>query len=229
MKLPEISTHKQKNIKKSPKNKTGLNYNKACFEALRILRKQIADEKHVPPFVIFGDNSLQEMAYYLPENAENFAKISGVGQQKLTEYGDLFLNIIEMIKNDENLESKLIPSRHSRRNSNKLSKNSRTRKSNIKSGHYDKTLKLILEKKSLPEISKIIGFQVGTIITHCEKLIANEKLNFQDLEYLKPKKDVFELAKATFIKMDTELLKPVFDACNEKISYDDLKIVRLFL
>ena len=45
---------------------------------IQIVRKKIADERGVPPFVIFGDKALQEMSYYFPESLEEFSKISGV-------------------------------------------------------------------------------------------------------------------------------------------------------
>ena len=80
---------------KIEKTKELLNYDKSLFEKLRSLRKQIANERNVPPFIIFGDISLREMAFYLPQNNMDFLKINGVGNQKLKEFGDLFLKIIK--------------------------------------------------------------------------------------------------------------------------------------
>lgn len=69
-------------------------YNPKLFEELRVLRKQIAAQRNVPPFIIFGDVSLREMASYLPKNNEEFLNIKGVGQQKLKDFGELFLKVI---------------------------------------------------------------------------------------------------------------------------------------
>src|SRR3989344_3082942 len=69
-------------------------YDRDLFEKLRILRRQIAAQRNVPPFIIFGDVSLREMASYLPSNNEEFLNIKGVGQQKLKDFGDLFLKAI---------------------------------------------------------------------------------------------------------------------------------------
>ena len=77
------------------KIKEDLDYNKELFRKLRILRKDIADEKNVPAFVIFSDASLQEMAYYFPCNKESFLKINGVGETKLESFGNDFLKVIK--------------------------------------------------------------------------------------------------------------------------------------
>jgi ATP-dependent DNA helicase RecQ len=61
------------------------------FEALRQLRRQVADERDVPAYVIFSDVSLREMARAYPTRPGDFAKISGVGQQKLQSFGELFV------------------------------------------------------------------------------------------------------------------------------------------
>lgn len=72
-----------------------LKYDIILFEKLRVLRKQIANQRNVPPFIIFGDVSLREMARSLPKNNKEFLNIRGVGQQKLKDFGDLFLEIIK--------------------------------------------------------------------------------------------------------------------------------------
>jgi ATP-dependent DNA helicase RecQ len=64
------------------------------FEALRACRKQFADELNVPPYMIFHDSTLQEMCVSKPRNMEEFAEISGVGEQKLEKYGPGFLAAI---------------------------------------------------------------------------------------------------------------------------------------
>jgi ATP-dependent DNA helicase RecQ len=60
------------------------------FERLRKLRKQIADEQGVPPYVVFTDSSIKLMAQQQPQTLDAFASISGVGAHKLQRYGDRF-------------------------------------------------------------------------------------------------------------------------------------------
>jgi ATP-dependent DNA helicase RecQ len=68
--------------------------NGALFERLRALRKRLADEHGLPPYVVFHDATLREMAERRPLNLTQFADIPGVGQAKLARYGDHFIAAI---------------------------------------------------------------------------------------------------------------------------------------
>ncbi|MFZ3073659.1 MAG: DNA helicase RecQ [Minisyncoccales bacterium] len=68
--------------------------NRELFEKLRALRKELADKAGVPPFVVFSNVSLQEMAYYLPQTIDDFGRISGVGAMKQKQFGKVFLRLI---------------------------------------------------------------------------------------------------------------------------------------
>jgi len=65
------------------------------FQELRELRKRIADEQQVPPYVVFADATLAEMAAQMPKDKWELLKITGVGQHKLARYGDAFLRVIK--------------------------------------------------------------------------------------------------------------------------------------
>lgn len=64
------------------------------FEQLRELRTVIAKEEGVPPYIIFADKSLVDMCIKAPLNKPDMLKISGVGENKYTRYGERFLQII---------------------------------------------------------------------------------------------------------------------------------------
>jgi ATP-dependent DNA helicase RecQ len=66
----------------------------ALFEALRVLRKRLADEAGMPPYIVFNDASLRDMAQRRPTTLEEFATIVGVGQAKLARYGKQFVELI---------------------------------------------------------------------------------------------------------------------------------------
>jgi len=68
--------------------------NEALFERLRRLRKRLADERGVPPYIVFSDVSLRQMASNYPSNEAEFAQISGVGEQKLKRFGKVFVAAI---------------------------------------------------------------------------------------------------------------------------------------
>jgi len=64
------------------------------FERLRELRKRLADERDVPAYIVFSDVALRQMARNYPENERAFMRISGVGEKKLREFGEIFLGEI---------------------------------------------------------------------------------------------------------------------------------------
>lgn len=84
------------------------NHDNGLFEKLRALRLEIAREKNYPPYIIFGDVSLREMTSFLPKNNEEFLRIKGVGQNKLSDYGELFLEVI----NNHIIETGIVPIEH---------------------------------------------------------------------------------------------------------------------
>ena len=64
------------------------------FEALRKLRREIADREHIAAFIVFSDATLRDMAAKLPRSEEEFLQVSGVGNTKLQKYGREFLDAL---------------------------------------------------------------------------------------------------------------------------------------
>lgn len=90
--VPRIQTLK---IKSSASQKTyGGNYDRKLFAKLRKLRKSLADDNNVPPYVVFNDTTLLEMAEHLPVSASDLLDITGVGQRKLEKFGRPFMAMI---------------------------------------------------------------------------------------------------------------------------------------
>lgn len=75
------------------------------FERLKALRKELALKKNLPPYIIFSDTTLKEMATKFPQNPEEFHSITGVGDHKLRKYGDTFLAEIGNYCRDYDLSS----------------------------------------------------------------------------------------------------------------------------
>ncbi|KUE78565.1 ATP-dependent DNA helicase RecQ [Aeromonas schubertii] len=70
------------------------NYDRRLFKELKGLRKQIAEEEEVPPYVVFNDATLMEMAEAMPMTERDLLAINGVGQRKLERFGDAFMELI---------------------------------------------------------------------------------------------------------------------------------------
>jgi len=158
-----------------------LNYDKTLFERLRILRKQIADERKVPPFIIFGDVSLQEMASYFPTNKQEFLQITGVGERKLEDFGELFIEIIK-----DYAEARNIPPKGNLESGKKRDYHERLEQIKEKfpnayepwSGEEDNLLReLFSDSKKVAEISQILKRQPSAVLSRLKKqgLIAQGK------------------------------------------------------
>ena len=85
-------------------------YDPALFDKLRALRRKLAAARNVPPYVIFGDRTLRQMAYYVPQTSENLAQISGVGAVKLEQLGEEFLAEIMAYAREHEIEERPISS-----------------------------------------------------------------------------------------------------------------------
>jgi len=84
-----------KTLQKKGRPQVGdFDYDDDLFDALRKLRKQLADADSVPPYVIFGDATLAEMAAKMPTDEEAMLAISGVGKHKLQRFGGEFIDEI---------------------------------------------------------------------------------------------------------------------------------------
>jgi ATP-dependent DNA helicase RecQ len=98
-----VPTQKNRSEKKRPsaRTKKTILTDELCFAELKTLRKKLADEKGVPAFIIFGDASLHDMSYKKPQTTQEFQNITGVGEKKLVEYGEIFLTAIREYQNTQ--------------------------------------------------------------------------------------------------------------------------------
>jgi ATP-dependent DNA helicase RecQ len=93
-----------KEVEKESKIKSTPDHDKDLFEILRKKRKNLADDAGVPPYVIFSDRTLIEMASYFPQNMESFLDIHGVGIVKREKYGSIFLGLIQKYFRDREIK-----------------------------------------------------------------------------------------------------------------------------
>ena len=194
-----------------------LDYDRGLFEKLRVLRKGIADEQKVPSFVIFGDKSLQQMAYYVPRNKEEFSRISGVGTAKLEHFSEAFLAVM-------NEHGGVRPAGHEQvvhRNGGRKVLGNGPNMTQLT------TKRLAGEGLSVEEIAEARGISLNTIMEHLEKLVlAGEDLNLEHLMPPVEKRDKIEVA---FKQSGELLLTPVKELLGEEYSFEELKLVRLGL
>ncbi len=80
-------------------------YDEKLFELLKNLRKKMAREKDLPPYVIFQDPSLEEMATTYPTTKEELASVNGVGMGKVNKFGKEFLDLIQTYVDENDIET----------------------------------------------------------------------------------------------------------------------------
>ncbi|MFA6428784.1 MAG: DNA helicase RecQ [Candidatus Buchananbacteria bacterium] len=206
-------------LSKKPTKSGELEFNFELFAVLKSLRRELAEQANVPPFVIFGDASLREMAHYFPQDKHNFLKISGVGAKKLEQFGDIFLKAIIEFTTKHKLVALIKPE--------SVLVKSVLKPDVLAPKSYLKTKALIAKNVSIERIAKRQGLAPSTIVTQIEKMVlAGERIN---LEYLKLPRQRYETIKKAFIKCGSEKLKPVFEYLDKKYSYNELKIVKILI
>ena len=94
-----IDTHK----KDSANTLVGKSYDEALFKMLKILTKDFAKKKNIPPYAVFQDTSLEEMAIVYPTSIQALSQIYGINFQKATKLGDPFIELINKYVEDNNI------------------------------------------------------------------------------------------------------------------------------
>ncbi|MFU8812433.1 MAG: DNA helicase RecQ [Balneolaceae bacterium] len=191
-------------------------HNQELFDQLRNLRKELADRQDVPPYVIFPDTTLMEMAYYFPQNEEQLMGIYGVGSAKMSKYGSDFLRVVSAFAEDHD-----VPER-------KKNLEKRVKRSSTKQKH-----ELVADEyatgKSIDHLAEQFGVKEVTILSHLKKyfdegntLDPSGLLQASELSERK-KDEVFQAME----EVGPELLKPVYEELNKSVDYNDLRILQL--
>jgi ATP-dependent DNA helicase RecQ len=99
------ATEEDEEDKDTPANTSSKAHDQVLFELLKALRKKIAREKNLPPYVIFQDPSLEEMATTYPTSREELAQINGVGMGKVAKFGKPFIDLIAKYVEENDIET----------------------------------------------------------------------------------------------------------------------------
>ncbi|MCB0652904.1 MAG: DNA helicase RecQ [Saprospiraceae bacterium] len=170
------------------------------FEVLRLLRRDIALKKGLPPYLVFTDATLEEMAATYPVNTMQMEQISGVGEQKLNLYGDIFLDAIRDFINQ-----------------NATSFTGSTTLLTLELFNQGHDIAYIAEKRGLSE---------ATIENHLSKII--EEGEAIDTSRLITAKEIDRVKKAKTYVEDPGL-KPIYEYLEEQINYSKIKIALAIL
>jgi len=194
-------------------------YDTELFGRLRTLRRELADAADLPPYVIFSDRSLAEMATCFPQSPESFVAIHGVGQRKLAQYGERFLGQIRAYCAEKGLTER----------SRQPEASGPTRRTPI-GGRSQEVGELFAAGQSVEALQALYSVTRGTIVQHLgrcvwagqrfepERVLALSALSEEDRARV----------LALFAEHGTERLKPVFETLGGTISYDELHVMRMY-
>jgi ATP-dependent DNA helicase RecQ len=171
--------------------------NNPLWEALRALRREIAEAQGVPAYQIFHDATLMEMIARRPGNREQMADISGVGVRKLEAYGDAFLACLETFSTP----TTSVPD------------------------SVEETLGLLRTGLDVPAIAAQRNLTSGTVYTHLAQAITEQRVRLEEaLPVSSQQLDL--ICRAFEHQTPSERLKPVYEALDGEFEYGVLRCVQ---
>lgn len=195
--LPKLQ---EKPLRRKKQKLFASNVDQDLFETLRMLRKKLADQQGVPPYVVFPDVSLHEMATFLPKNKTDFKKITGVGERKVQSYGEIFIEAIKEYGNIHTIQQK--------------------------GDTVHETVRLLRQGLSIEQIAQQRNLATSTIGEHLSKAyIKGEDIDIA--QFLPHEKQ--EKIKGVFQKLGYEKLAPAKEALGDEYSYNELRFVQAMM
>ncbi|KAA6441718.1 DNA helicase RecQ [Dyadobacter flavalbus] len=189
-------------------------YDEALLGMLKALRKKVAKEKNLPPYVIFQDPSLEEMATTYPTTQQEMAQINGVGMGKVQKFGRQFLDLITRYVEENEIET-----------AKDVVIKSTVNKSKIKIF----IIQQVDRKVSLDEIAEVKDLALADVIEEVEHICySGTKLN---LDYYinqvidrERQKDIYDY----FMTAETDNIAAALDEfANDEISEEELRLMRI--
>ena len=185
----------------------------ALRKMLVTLRKDIADVKSLPPYVIFQDVSLDEMAIHYPIKEEELLRISGVGTGKAKKFGAKFLDLIAKYVEDNSIEraDDLLVRTSSKKSSEKVS-----------------IIQQIDRKMNLDDIAASTSLNKDAVLKEIEQIVAaGTKLNITHLIEESMDEDCVEELFEFFSESDEEGIEAALIEFEDTYSEDELRLMRV--
>jgi ATP-dependent DNA helicase RecQ len=202
--------------KKSLVGEVGYDYFKDLFAELKKVRTEFARGENVPPYVIFSDATLVEMATFLPLDTAELQKISGVGELKLQKYGADFVAVIANYCAENNLESRIglkTPKREPKK---------RAKRNESGQNTYQITLEMFLSGMDIAEIARERGVTNSTIENHLARFIPTGEIDLTDLV---PETKIEAIREAIIKFQGVGALSPIKEYLGEHYTYGEIRAV----
>ncbi len=194
---------------------------KPLFEKLKAIRRTLANEQNVPPFIIFSDNVLLEMSAQRPSTLDGMLKVSGIGSVKLAAYGNRFLEVIQ-----EHCEASAIPLDVEWKQG--LANDSVSRSRVVRAGGTGtKSITYPMLRSGCPfeEIANKAEITVGTVVSHLLDLMQEEPI--ASIDCWLPS-DLQQRILTAADRVGREKLKPIFEELQQSVSYEQIRLMLNF-
>lgn len=198
-------------------NEVEAQYDEDLFEILRKERKNLADEKGIPPYTIFPDTTLMEMAYYYPKDKEHLLPLYGVGDVKVKKYGSAFIGVIKKFTAEHDIESK-----------EETLQEKAEELENVEL--HQRIGKAFNEGQSIAHLAEEHGVKEVTILNHLKDYLKEgNDLRLDGITEatslsLRQQDEIIKI----FDEKGSHMLKVVYDRMNKKIGYDQIRIMQLY-
>lgn len=232
--LKKEAVHVTKPEEKAIKTKKKISLppaHQGLFEALRQLRKRLADEQQVPPYVIFPDTTLYMMASILPQTKAELRGVSGVGDQKLQKYGEVFLQEITTYCKTHDIIP--IPT------TSLLGKVKRLMRGGVRANNHsprqtstiEETLELFRKGLSIEEIAKQRGLAPSTTAAHLEEAyIHGEDIDLEEFVTKEKQRAIRKAFEESGVEANNySPLRTVKEVLGNDYSYDEIRFVRAMI
>ena len=202
--------------KDSLTNNNAPEYFADLFDDLKQVRTKFAKAENVPPYVIFSDATLIEMASYLPKNSDEMRRISGVGDLKLQKYAADFLSEINNYCKVKNLDSRI------NQKSQKVERKSRPKKDQTGADTYSTSLDMFKSGLDIGEIAQARGIARSTVEAHLTRFLETGEIVLEDIV----DQDKIETIRTAILRSETGgAVAPVKELLGDNYSYGEIRAV----
>jgi ATP-dependent DNA helicase RecQ len=200
---------------------SGGDFDAALFDALCSHRKVLAAEQRVPPYVIFSDATLRDMARRIPTSLVEFRQIKGVGEAKLKTLCPRFLDVILAYINGHSTDKNHEESTARSIQENIISKGRLSASRSAIGFGKEEALRRFAEGASFDEVFQQSGKAASTVVAYlCEYLQVHAITTPEPWVAT----DVYHAVRRLVIEVGNTRLKPLYEALDKQVSYKEIRI-----
>jgi len=186
---------------------------RGLFEILRQLRGEKAAQQNVPAYVIFGDAALRDMARLRPSTLDGFHSVKGVGEKKLADYGQEFLDVINGYCTQQQLSQDIAPT--------SLPASPEPASSGINASSVA-AFEFFRQGATIEEVAKRMNRAHSTVAGYLNDYLKHDKVVDPSTWVAS---DVLQRIAQAIKQVGNERLKPIHEHLNGEIGYDEIRIV----